>query len=57
LEVYNHLGQLVRRVIDRDLPAGVYSASIQTAGLAPGIYVYRATTPDATISRQMVIIR
>jgi hypothetical protein len=62
LAVYNVLGQKIRTLIDKTLPAGSYK--IQWDGcddsgksVASGIYVYRLTTDRTELSRKMTLVR
>ncbi len=62
LSIYNVLGQEVWRLIDGPLSAGTYRlqwdgrlSSGQPAG--SGVYIYRLTSGDITLSRKMVLLR
>lgn len=57
LTIYNMLGQSVATPVNDVLPAGAHRTEIDAAGLAPGIYFYRLTSGDASITRRLTIIR
>jgi len=62
LEVYNILGRCVRRMIDRDLPAGEHrlvfdSRSDNGNPLATGVYFYRLTTESFQKTKKMLLIK
>ncbi|HKK21965.1 MAG TPA: FG-GAP-like repeat-containing protein [candidate division Zixibacteria bacterium] len=62
LSIYNVLGQEVRQLIDNSLSAGTYrlewdgkSAGGRFAG--SGVYFYKLTSGNVTLSRKMVLLR
>jgi hypothetical protein len=55
LVVYDVLGRLVRRVVDGSRAAGRYTATFDTAGLAPGVYVARLSAGGRHWTRRLVI--
>jgi hypothetical protein len=62
LEVFNILGQKVRTLIDRQLPAGIYNVTFDGRGddrrpLASGVYLYRLTTENYNRSRLMMLLK
>jgi len=62
LEVFNILGQNVRRLVDQKLSAGVHrvtfdSRTDRNQPLASGIYLYRLTSGDFTQSRKMILLK
>lgn len=62
LSVYNILGQEVRNLLDREIPAGVHHAvwdGRDDAGhmAASGIYFYRLKTGDALRVKKMLLIK
>ncbi|MCD6248782.1 MAG: T9SS type A sorting domain-containing protein [candidate division Zixibacteria bacterium] len=62
LEVYNILGRCVRRLIDRDLPAGEHrlvfdSRSDSGNSLATGVYFYRLTTESFEQTKKMLLVK
>lgn len=62
VDVYNLLGQRIRRLIDDILPAGSHQTiwdGRDQAGraTASGIYFYALSTPEATLVRKMVYLK
>jgi hypothetical protein len=62
ITVYNIMGQKVKTLIDRYLPAGTYNVSwnsndAQGEPVTSGIYFYRLTFGDRKESRSMVLVR
>ena len=62
LDVYNILGQRVRTLVDKFLPAGehevVFDGKNDSGGrVATGVYFYRIITKDFTESKKMVLIK
>jgi len=58
LELFDISGRLVQRVIDeRALSAGAHSATVNTAPLASGVYLYRLSVDEVTLTRRMVVER
>ena len=57
LEVFNTLGQRVAVLVDEALPAGVYTATLDTGRLASGLYVYRLQAAGGVVSRKVAVVR
>jgi hypothetical protein len=57
LELFNMRGQCVRVLVDELKTAGMHSINFDTENLASGTYVYRLSTPQATLSRKLVLVR
>ncbi len=57
VEVFNMLGQRVMTAHDQVVGAGSHTVSVNTAGLAPGVYVYRLSAGDYAATRRMTVIR
>lgn len=57
LSVYDILGREVAVLVDGVLPAGTHHVTFDATGLASGIYVYRLTSGDQSITRRMLLIR
>jgi len=62
LEVFNILGQSVRRLVDQELPAGVHRVTFDGHNsrgkqLSSGIYFYRLKTDQHTESRKMILLK
>jgi hypothetical protein len=57
LVVYDLLGREVAVLMDEDKTAGSYSVRFDASGLASGVYVYRLSTSNGTLSRKMLLLR
>ena len=57
LDVFDALGRRVRTLAQGARPAGEHQASVQAAGLAPGLYVVRLTADGQTATRRLVRVR
>ena len=62
VEVYNILGRKVRRLIDRNMPAGIHRVvfdgrSDRGALLSTGVYFYRMTAAGYQNSRKMLLLK
>ena len=57
LDIYNLRGQVVKRLVDGEQPAGVHTVTFDAGGLASGIYFYRLQTAGFTRTRKMLILK
>ena len=57
LALYDVLGRQVVVLEDREMPAAVHEARLDTARLAAGTYVLRLQTPDGARSRTVTVVR
>ncbi len=62
LSIYSVNGQLVRRLIDGEMPVGYHTAvwdglDSQDRPAASGMYLYRLTSPEGTLVKRMVMVR
>ncbi len=62
LSIFNVLGQEVRRLVDNSLPAGTYRLEWDGKAsngheVGSGVYFYRLTSGDVTLSKKMVLLR
>lgn len=55
--LYNTLGQRMRTLYEGERSAGGHVLGVDLSGLAPGVYVYRLSTGDGSMSRMMQVIR
>ena len=57
VNVYDLSGRRVSTPVDGRFDAGVYEAAIDTAALAPGVYVYRLSAGTFSAAKRMVVVR
>jgi hypothetical protein len=62
IEIYNLLGQKVRTLVDRDEPAGLYTATwdgTDSSGkpVATGVYLYRLHAGDFVETKKMLLLK
>jgi hypothetical protein len=62
VEVFNILGQKVKTLLDKQLPAGSFSVTFDGRGdddrpLASGVYLYRLRAEGRTLSRKMLLLK
>ncbi|MCP4632452.1 MAG: S8 family serine peptidase [candidate division Zixibacteria bacterium] len=57
LEVFNVMGQKVTTLVDKKLHAGKHSVKFDGSKLASGIYYYKLSAVDKTVTRRMVLIK
>lgn len=62
IEIFNILGQNVRVLVDRDMPAGTHEVvwngkNDSGAKVSSGIYLYRLTAGDYSQSKKMVLLK
>jgi hypothetical protein len=57
LTVFNSLGQKVATLVDAFKPGGTYSVRWDAAQFSSGMYFYRLTTPDGTLTRKMLLVK
>jgi flagellar hook assembly protein FlgD len=60
--VYAPSGELVRKLVDRNMPAGLQEImwdGTNVAGnpVASGVYVYRLTVGKLTLSKKMILLK
>lgn len=54
LKVYDVLGQEIASLIDKDLNAGTHKVSFDASKLTSGIYIYRLTGENISLSKKMM---
>ena len=57
LTVYNVLGQEVQKLVDNDLMPGKYTVSFIGKNFASGVYIYRLTTKNVSITKKMMMVK
>jgi len=57
LTVYNVMGQVVDRLVEDRLTAGVHRVMFDGSGYASGVYFYRLSAPGFTATRKMLLIK
>ena len=57
LAVYDLLGREVARLADGEMAAGIHSAVVDARSWSSGIYYYRLTHGEQTLSRKMMVIK
>lgn len=57
LDIYNLLGQRVRRLVDGSLPAGEYEVTFDGTGLASGAYFYKFEAGDYRETKKMILLK
>lgn len=57
LDIYNVLGQMVRTLVNDDLPAGKHTVQFNASGLASGLYLYRLSAGERVEVKKMVLLK
>lgn len=57
LKVYNSIGQLVKELVNKELPGGVHEIVFNASGFASGVYFYRMQVDDFLSTRKMIILK
>jgi hypothetical protein len=57
LAVFDMLGRSVTTLVEGYKQAGTYSVQFDASRLASGIYLYRLSTPEASLTRIMTLIK
>jgi phosphatidylserine/phosphatidylglycerophosphate/cardiolipin synthase-like enzyme len=57
LLIYDVLGRLVRELVTKFQPAGVYTVSFDADKLPSGVYYYRLETPVGTQAKAMLLLK
>ncbi len=57
ISVYNTLGQLVKVLVNTNMPAGDHEVKFNASGLPSGVYLYRITCAGFSAVRKMVVLK
>ena len=57
LAVYDVLGRRVATLVNGQLTAGQHSVQFEASSLPSGMYLYRLTTPNGSISQKMILLK
>jgi len=57
LQVYDALGRLVKTLINQPLKTGEYEVNFDGTNLPSGVYFYKLSAGDFTLTRKMVLIK
>ena len=57
VEVYNSLGQQVSVLVDGFMNAGYHQVNFNASGLSSGVYLYKITTPNFSMTKKMLLMK
>ena len=57
LEVFNTLGQKVSTLVNGKLAAGPHEVAFNGKDLASGLYLYRLTADNVTLTKKMMLMK
>jgi hypothetical protein len=57
LKVYSVLGEEVAELINNELSAGIHKVSFDASRLSSGMYIYRLTGNNVTITKKMLLMK
>jgi hypothetical protein len=57
LEVFDVLGRKVATLVNETKQAGEYSVEFNASRLVSGVYMYRMTTPETSITKKMILVK
>jgi hypothetical protein len=57
LEVFDVLGRKVATLVDETRQVGEFSVDFDASSLVSGVYMYRMTTPNTSITKKMTLVR
>jgi len=57
LKVYNLLGEEVITLVNENKKAGIYTVKFDGIGLTSGVYFYRITSGDYTLTKKMMLTK
>ncbi|NNE34030.1 MAG: T9SS type A sorting domain-containing protein, partial [Rhodothermales bacterium] len=57
IEMFDALGRRIATLLNDQQPAGRYSISLDTSGLAGGLYLYRLRAGNQTLTRTLTVVK
>lgn len=57
IEVFNVQGQRVATLVNGSQSAGTQQVSFDASSLSSGVYLYRLTTPEQTLTKKMLLVK
>ena len=57
LEVFDLLGRKIATLVNESRNPGTYSVEFDASKLVSGVYIYRLSTPELTISKKMLLVK
>ncbi len=57
LKIYNVVGQLVKTLVDGELDAGQYKVALNMDNYSSGIYFYRLSQNNQTVTKKLVLMK
>jgi hypothetical protein len=57
LTVYNTLGQIVHKLVNRDLEAGIHEITFDASHLPSGVYIYRLQAEEYVESKKLLYLK
>ena len=57
LIIYNLSGEEVTRLVDGQMPSGTYTTTWNASNVASGIYFYRLSSGDRTVTKKMLLLK
>lgn len=57
LTIYNAVGQIVRKLVDKRQSAGKYSVTLNIGDLASGVYIYQLKAGKFRQTKRMILLR
>lgn len=57
IEVFNMLGQKVATLVNKDLSAGTHNVSFDASNYSSGIYLYKMTSGNTSITQKMLLVK
>jgi hypothetical protein len=55
--VYNLLGQEIATLVNEQMEPGNYRAEFDASNFPSGMYIYRLSTPEFKLEKQMIVVK